>query len=169
MRVLGYFTFRFKSLDDFKLFFTLFLAFWVTDRQLSKSYINPRPWLNKQYIRRSTRYKYPLKWFLLLQCQGRDINIQSRANALANKQAQLITKHIQDFSDTGQAIKGLVVCWMLLNLISKIESWSIATKWMMPLGSLDDHLKSKENPVPIRQQVNLILMLRYLFNGYNYF
>ena len=34
------------------------------------------------------------------------------------KQAQLITMHSKHFSDKSSAIKGLVVCWMLLNLIS---------------------------------------------------
>ena len=59
-----------------------------------------------------------LKWFLLLLYQVRDINSQSRGNALAHKQAQLITMHSQDYSDKGRAIKGLFVCWMFLNLIS---------------------------------------------------
>ena len=35
-------------------------------------------------------------------------------NALAHKQAQLITMHSLDLSGNGPAIKGLVVCWKFI-------------------------------------------------------
>ena len=51
---------------------------------------------------------------------------QSKENALYHKQVKLITMHNWDFSHKGSAIKGLVVSWMVLNLISTSERWSIA-------------------------------------------
>ena len=54
-----------------------------------------------------------------------------------------------DFSDKGCAIKGLVICWMLLNLIS--------TSSCIPL-QVDDHLKSKENPAPNSYRVAALMI-----------
>ena len=36
---------------------------------------------------------------------------------MANKQAQVFAMYSKNFSDKGRAIKGLVVWWILLNLI----------------------------------------------------
>ena len=71
-------------------------------------------------------------------------------SSLARKQAQLNTTYRT--SDEGRAIKGLAVCWMLLNLISYSGRYSIDPNYkrMIPFGSLDDHLKSMENPNRIR-------------------
>ena len=81
-------------------------------------------------------------------CQVRDINSKSRVNALARKQAQLSTMHNYDFSDKGRAIKGLVVWWMLLILIS------LGVRVLHPIAlHVDDHSNRRKIP-PLRGNGN---------------
>ena len=62
---------------------------------------------------------------------------------------RLITVHSYDFSDKGRAIKGLVVCWLLLDLISTSGRQSIAShyKQMVLQESLEIKGESRPNQV----------------------
>ena len=71
----------------------------LVDGEVRCSYLGPTPRHNVIDVK---------KWFLVV-C---DLNSYSKGNASTHKQAQLITMH------KDRAMKGMVVCWMFLNLIS---------------------------------------------------
>ena len=84
------------------------------------------------------QHRVILKFIVILTASISDARHKQLEFALVHKQVQLITIHSKDFSDKGRAIKGLVICWMFLNLISN--------KRAMPLGSVDDQIEGKSRP-----------------------